>query len=355
MDSAEISKFLGNKEMTIMDALGVIDANTWGVMYVVDEEERLVGCITDGDVRRGLMQRGDLSMKISEIMNSSPRYVHEKARNTAVKIMADSRITSLPILDDNHHITDIILFNTKVDAVLRKARALSDYAVIIMAGGEGTRLQPYTKILPKPLIPIGDVPIIERVIEQFYSFGVSKFFVTVNFKKKMIESYFAESDSRYDISYVEENKPLGTAGSIRLIKEEVSQPIFVTNCDILIDSDYELIMDFHKKSGNMMTVVASMKNITIPYGVIHLEKEGVLGGIKEKPKLSYLINTGMYVINPEVIDYIPEDTFFHMTDLIQKIVDDGKKVSVYPVSEEAFMDMGEFEEMRKMEEKLKIK
>ncbi len=355
MDSAEIKKFLGNSDMTIMDALSIIDGNTWGVIYVVDDEGRLLGCVTDGDVRRSLMKKADLSTKISEITNKSPKFLHEYDRSRAIKIMADNRITSLPILDDYNHIIDIILYNTNVEKVLKKARALSEYSVIIMAGGEGTRLQPYTKILPKPLIPIGDIPIVERVIEQFSSYGVSKYFLTVNFKKKMIESYFAECESRYDISYVEENKPLGTAGSIRLIKEKITKPTFVTNCDILIDSDYDLIMDYHKKTGNIMTVVASMKNITIPYGVIKIEKEGILAELQEKPRLSYLINTGMYVINPEVIDYIPDNTFFHMTDLIQRITDDGKKVSIYPISEDAFMDMGEFEEMKKMEERLGIK
>lgn len=354
MDSAEIIRFIGKKEMAIIEALGIIDSAAWGVMYITDDDSRLIGCVSDGDVRRGLMHSGDLSMKISEIMNCSPKFAYENDRDSAEKIMSDYRITSLPILDEYHRIKDIILLDNRAERVLEKANTLSGYSVVIMAGGEGTRLHPYTRILPKPLIPIGDIPIIERVIEQFRTYGVSKYYVTVNFKKKMIESYFAESETDYDINYVEENIPLGTAGSIKLIKEEISKPIFVTNCDILIDAEYDRIMDAHIKSGNMMTVVASTKNITIPYGVIKPNKEGSLGEIQEKPNLSYLINTGMYVINPEAIDYIPDNTFFHMTDLIQKIIDDGKKVSIYPISEEMFMDMGELEELKKMEERLNL-
>ena len=177
MDSAEIIKFLGKKEMAIIDALGIIDSAAWGVMYITDDDDRLIGCVSDGDVRRGLMHSGDLSMKISEIMNCSPKFVYENDRDSAVKIMTEYRITSLPILDDHHRIKDIILLDNRAERSLEKANTLSDYSVIIMAGGEGTRLHPYTKILPKPLIPIGDVPIIERVIGQFRAYGVTKYYV----------------------------------------------------------------------------------------------------------------------------------------------------------------------------------
>ncbi len=352
MNKAEISKFLGKKEMTITESLGIIDSNTWGVIYVLDDDSKLIGCATDGDIRRMLMKKGDLSITLSEVMNKNPKFIYETERTRAIEVMTQSVITSLPVLDEKKHMVDIILFNTKADKTLKKVNSLSKHSVVIMAGGEGTRLWPYTRILPKPLIPVGDVPIIERVINQFYAYGINDYYITVNYKKRMIESYFSDNIVNYDISFIEEDKPLGTAGSIGLIDKTFDKPVFVTNCDILIKADYEQMMDFHKRSGNVMTVVSSMKNITVPYGVLEIKEDGVIDKLSEKPKLSYLVNTGMYILNPEAIESIPKDRVFHMTDLIQLMIDKGKKVTVYPISEEAFLDMGEFDEMKRMEDKL---
>ena len=221
-----------------------------------------------------------------------------------------------------------------------------------MAGGKGTRLYPYTKILPKPLIPIGDIPILERIINRFCAFGVSKYYMTVNYKKNMIKSHFAELAPDYSIEYIEEDIPMGTAGSIKLIHEKFNAPVVVTNCDILIEADYEDIYEYHRNSGNVMTIVSALKNIEVPYGVLKTAANGVVTAFEEKPKLSYFVNTGMYIVNGDMLDKIPENTFFHMTNLVEKLMNEGLQVGMYPISEEAFLDMGEFEEMRRMEEKL---
>lgn len=226
---------------------------------------------------------------------------------------------------------------------------------MIMAGGKGTRLYPYTKILPKPLIPIGDIPIMERIIGKFCEFGTTQFYATVNYRKNMIRSYFSEISKTYSLEYVEEDKPLGTAGSLQLIKEEFSQPFIVTNCDILIHADYEDIYRYHKEAGNELTIVTALKNIEVPYGVIHSSENGAVQSMEEKPKLSYFVNTGMYILNPALKKEIPEDTFFHMTDLADKLLAENRRVGMYPISEDSFLDMGEFEEMHRMEEKLNLK
>ena len=233
--------------------------------------------------------------------------------------------------------------------------SLSEVPVIIMAGGKGTRLYPYTKVLPKPLIPIGDIPIMERIINKFRDYGAEKFFATVNYKKGMIKSYFAENQMDFTIDYVEEDKPLGTAGSLSLIKEQFEKPFIVTNCDILINADYDDIYKYHMESGNELTIVSALKNIVVPYGVIHSSENGTVASMEEKPKLSYFVNTGMYILNPELIKDIPDDTFFHMTDLTNKLLKEGRKVGMYPISEDSFLDMGEFEEMHRMEAKLNLK
>ena len=159
----------------------------------------------------------------------------------------------------------------------------------------------------------------------------------------------------YSIHYVEEDKPLGTAGSLQLIQNKFEKPFIVTNCDILIHADYEDIYRYHKESGNELTIVTALKNIVVPYGVVHSSENGVVQSMEEKPKLSYFVNTGMYILNPELKKEIPEDTFFHMTDLTDKLLKENRKVGMYPISEDSFLDMGEFEEMRRMEEKLNLK
>lgn len=353
MELTEIKSFIGEKSMSIVDALKIIDANSWGVMYVVFDG-KLIGCVSDGDIRRGILKSGNLLMEVSSIMNPNPKYIFEDKRDEAFKLMDEYRITSLPVLNEEHMIIDIILNTMQPKQPDKFSEGMRKHAVVIMAGGKGTRLQPYTKILPKPLIPIGDTPIIERVMKRFKEYGSDKFYISVNYKKRMIESYFSESSTEFDITYIEENIPLGTAGGIGLVKNEFREPFFVTNCDILINADYSNIMSYHIESGNMITVVSSMKNITIPYGVIHTTKDGLIDELSEKPQLSYLINTGMYVINAEAVPFIKENQIYHMTDLIQDLMENGKRVGVYPIGEDSFLDMGEFEEMQRMEKQLKV-
>ena len=259
------------------------------------------------------------------------------------------------MLNNNREIVEVIVFKNNTDLTSKvKCNKDLDVPCVIMAGGKGTRLYPYTKILPKPLIPIGDTPILERILNRFVEFGVNKFYLTVNYKKKMIRSYFEEVNPDYDIIYVEEDKPLGTGGSIKLIRQKFDKPIIIANCDAIINADYKDLYNFHIKSGNAITIVSSLKNITIPYGVLKTRENGELIKMEEKPKLSYFINTGMYIINPETIKFIPNDKMYHMTNLVDDVKNSGGKVGMYPVSEDSFLDMGEFDEMRRMEEKLNI-
>ena len=267
--------------------------------------------------------------------------------------MLEKSITALPVVDEEKRITDIIILE-KNGKITKAKKSLKGIPVVIMAGGKGTRLYPYTKILPKPLIPIGDTPIVERIIDCYVEYGINKYFMTVNYKKGMLRSYFNDLNPDYEVVFVEEDKPLGTGGSIKLIEEKFDKPLFVTNCDALIRADYADIYDYHVTNGNDITMVSALKNITVPYGVINSGENGELISMEEKPKLAYFINTGMYVINPDTIDLIPYDTMFHMTHLVEKVMKNGGKVGTYPISEDSFLDMGEFEELKRMEQKLNI-
>lgn len=353
MDVKRLSKFIGDESLTIVDAMSRIDENSAGILFVTDKEEKLIGSLTDGDIRRWIMNAGEVSASVKDAMNKSPRVLFKCEQTDAIKVMKAQKITAIPILDKTMRIEDIILLSDAEKAKEIKAN-LTGIPVVIMAGGKGTRLYPYTKILPKPLIPIGDTPIVERIIDYYTDFGVNSFYMTVNYKKAMIRSYFEDISPDYSIKYVEENKPLGTGGSIKLIEDKFDKPIFVANCDSLILADYNDIYQYHLNSGNDITMVSALKNIQIPYGVLHTGANGGLQSIEEKPKLSYFINTGMYIINPETIDLIPDDVMFHMTHLVEKVMKNGGRVGTYPVSEDSFLDMGEFNEMKRMERLLNI-
>lgn len=356
MNSEQMKLFIIKEDANIVEALQQIDTNAKGILFVVDINNKLVGSITDGDIRRWLIKTADLNGKIKSIMNQNPKTTYLKDIDEIHKLLKKNSITSMPIIRYNNEILDIIfLEDDLIHGMKNKALALSDISVVIMAGGKGTRLYPYTKILPKPLIPIGDIPIMERIIDKFRDFGVQNFYATLNYRKNMIKSYFSEIMEGYEITYVEESQPLGTGGSLHLIEETFDKPIIVSNCDILIHADYGDIYNYHLESGNDMTIVSALKNILVPYGVIRSKENGGVLSIEEKPQLSYFINTGMYIINPQVIKLIPKDTFYHMTDLADKLLENGQRVGMYPISEDSFLDMGEFEEMHRMEQKLNLK
>lgn len=349
----ELEAFVADCNISVVQAMQKIDIGGRGILFLVDGSNRLLGCVSDGDIRRWIIKTADLSAKVSEFMTKEPLFVTLGKADLAGGIMQEYLVSAVPVVNDKKEIQCIAIRRSSnkseiVDTTLR------NIPVIIMAGGKGTRLYPYTKILPKPLIPIGDIPIIERIINRFTARGVNRFYMTVNYKKNMIKSYFDDLHKEYEIDYVEESKPLGTGGSITLINDKFDTPVIVTNCDILIQADLTEIYKFHNDSGNIITVVSSVKNTVIPYGVLNIKENGVIERIQEKPSLSHLINTGMYIVNPEAIDMIPKDSFFHMTQLVEMCINEGKKVGVFPISEDAFLDMGEFEEMQRMEEKLKI-
>ena len=355
MKHEQMKAFLIAQTQTVVEAMQKIDANARGILFVTDQEERLTGVVTDGDIRRWLIKTGDLMGTVRLIMNKNPKVVYYKDIKSAKDFMARYLITALPVVTAQNQVRDIIFKEDSLEGDSEQRQTLEAVPVVIMAGGKGTRLYPYTKILPKPLIPIGDIPIMERIIDAFRDYGARDFYATVNYRKNMIKSYFSDAIADYSLRYVEEDKPLGTAGSLHLIEEHFPCPFIVTNCDILIHADYGDIYKYHVESGNELTIVTALKNIVVPYGVIHSSENGRIESIEEKPRLSYFVNTGMYILNGDLTQQVPKDTFFHMTDLTDKLLAQGRRVGMYPISEESFLDMGEFEEMRRMEQKLNLK
>ena len=339
-------KLLIQNNIKIVDAMRLLSETADKVLFVVDSDSKLLGALTDGDIRRYLLSGQFIENDISTVYNKKPKYLSEKecTDENLKKMFLKNKIEVVPILDESHRVINIAtwdkVFGEENKTGLNKRRI--NVPVVIMAGGKGTRLDPFTKILPKPLIPIGDKPIIEVIMDKFHAFGMTDFYVTLNHKSKMIKAYFEEFKTKYKIKYIDEEKPLGTAGGLKYLPPEVSGVIFVTNSDIIIEGDYRKILKFHKENKNEITIVASVKNYNIPYGVCEIENGGILQKIKEKPSLSFLVNTGMYVVNSSALSIIPEGEYYHITQLIDDLKCDGRRIGVYPISENAWMDVGEW-------------
>ncbi len=332
----------------IKDALKQLEETERKTLFVVNDEGRLIGTLTDGDIRRWILAEGSLDGVVEKVCNRSPRvasvdYDAEQVR----KEMLENKIGCIPIVNADREIVDVLFWeNLFGEGVSRKQVKPIELPVVIMAGGKGTRLDPFTKILPKPLIPLGDKTVIEIIIDSFVECGVGKFYISVNYKSKIIKSYFEELDPAYVIEYICEEKPLGTAGSLRYLCGKIDTSLIITNCDVIIKADYHDIVEQHLSSGNDITLVASLKNYSIPYGVCEIENGGTLSRIREKPEYNFLVNTGLYVIKHETLELIPENEFFHITHLIEKVKEAGGKIGVYPISDKSWIDTGEWAEYK---------
>jgi NDP-sugar pyrophosphorylase family protein len=266
--------------------------------------------------------------------------------------MREKKIEGLPLVNEHMEVVDILFWN-ELNSSKERITEGKKVPVVIMAGGKGSRLYPYTKIIPKPLIPIGDTPIVERIMNQMMSYGFTEFYLTVNYRKELIKAYFNDDD-RYHLNFIEEKEPLGTAGSLSLLKDKITDSFFVSNCDILVDVNYEKLLDHHIKNENQITVVTAMKNYEVPYGVVSLDEEGRIQALNEKPSYEFLVSTGLYVLEKGVLNTLPEGAPFDMPDLIRLCLQNGKKAGAYPVMDSTWLDMGEFSEMRKMAERMKL-
>ena len=344
-----MKKIFINPNATIREAMESLDKTTDKVLLVVDDEQILIGTLTDGDVRRYILRGGDLSGIIQNVYNATPIFVFQDDFDLekVKRILTKNKIELIPILDQNRKIVNFITWTKAFGNEKKHGKQQLDAPVVIMAGGRGTRLEPFTKVLPKPLLPVGEKPVIDHIIDRFRAYGASEFYLTIHHMSKILRAYFEEKSPDYSIGFAEEDEPRGTAGSLTLLADRLIKPFFVSNCDIIIEADYADIFRFHTKNNYDITLVASTKQFNIPYGICELNGEGSLKQIKEKPEYDLLANTGLYVLNPEVLELIPDNQLFHITHLIDRVKENGGSVGVYPISEQAWIDVGQWAEYRK--------
>lgn len=348
--SDKIQKRIISADRTIIQAMKMMDeART--KLFLVFEGEQFLGIITNGDLQRAIIANIPFDTTIRNIVSHKGKlFAKENDNREKIKEwMLAKRAELMPVLNEQGNLVDVIFWDDILSETPKSdIRPKIDLPVVIMAGGKGTRLKPITNVIPKPLIPVGDKTILEVIMDQFESIGCHKFYMSVNYKANMMKYYLSQLDHQYDIEFFMEDKPLGTIGSVSLLKGKITTPFFVSNCDSINEQDYRDVYDYHVNNHNDLTIVTMVKSFKIPYGVIETGEDGLMTSLKEKPEQVYQVNTGVYILNPYLINEIPEGKFFHITHLMEKIKVKGGRVGCFPVSEHAWKDMGEWPEYLKM-------
>lgn len=341
-----ISKYLVQDDISVAEAIKRIDEGKKKTVFCV-RGNRLSGCFTDGDMRRYILRSGDMQRPVSEAMNPNPIAFSILQEEQALECMRSSLIVAVPLVNERREIVKIC-FRDEMDGVAPSHVLPEDVPLVIMAGGKGTRLYPYTRILPKPLIPIGETPIMDHIINRFCGYGVKEVYLILNYKRNMIKAYYNETSCPCGIHYVDEDEYLGTGGGLSLLKGKIDRTFFLSNCDCLLDADYTCMYEYHKTQRNALTFILAVKRVGIPYGVVDLDQAGIVQAIQEKPEYNLLVNTGIYLAEPCVIDFLKDGESIGMPDIAKRLMGQGYRVGGYPITEKSWLDMGQFSEMQNM-------
>lgn len=352
--------YITRPTVLLKDALKKLDQAATGILFVTDDGGHLLGALSDGDARRAILSGAALESPIAGLFNTAPHALQKENfdRHTARQLFLERRIKVIPLLDHDGKLQDVLTWDSffSSEDVPPPAAPVSydlEIPVVIMAGGKGTRLAPFTNVLPKPLIPVGEKTILEMIVDEFHKFGARQFHLTVNYRGEMIRAYMDGLEKDYAVHYAWERDFCGTAGSLTLVKDHIKSDFIVSNCDILVKANYSDVLKFHRDNHAMLTVVSAIQHHAIPYGVIDFQPGGVVVGIREKPEYTVNINTGVYILSQDCLDLIPENEFFHMTHLIEKILATGGRVMTYPVNENDYIDIGQWSEYHSAIERLK--
>lgn len=339
-------KHLLNHRSTVKDALTKLDQLAAdAILFVIDENQKLIGSLTDGDVRRGLLKDMSINQTVTDFIQGNPKFILKS--NYSIKDLDKFRNANLkiiPILNEAHQVINVINF--------RFLKSYLPIDAIIMAGGMGTRLKPMTDTIPKPLLKVADKPIIEHNIDRLVSYGIDDLWISINYLGEQLKEYFDNGEKKgIEITYVTEDKPLGTVGAVSKIKNFQHNTVLITNSDILTNLDYEdFYQDFIDSEADL-SVVTIPYEVLIPYAVLETEKEQVKS-FKEKPTYTYYSNGGIYLIKKELLGLIPEDEFYNATDLMEELIKKGKKVKSYPLRG-YWLDIGKHEDFKKAQEDFK--
>ncbi|MEI8023894.1 MAG: nucleotidyltransferase family protein [Actinomycetota bacterium] len=332
---------LVSSSMTLRQTIEAITNSALQIALVVDDNNKLIGTVTDGDIRKAILAGKDLNITAAEAMRKSPTTSSASTpRTVIIKLMREKRIHQMPIVNESGQVVDVLT----VDDMLGAQEKTN--AVVIMAGGLGTRLHPLTQDTPKPMLNVGGKPILETIIQSFIDQGYVNFFVSLNFKAEIISDYFGDgSKLGASITYLHETTRLGTAGGLSLLPSEVNYPIIVMNGDLLTRISVDALLDFHQRENAVATMVVREDNYQIPFGVVEVDGTQIVG-VTEKPTHRHLVNAGIYVISAKGLENIPADTYYDMPTHFTKLASDGHRITAFPLHE-YWVDIGRLDELER--------
>jgi dTDP-glucose pyrophosphorylase/predicted transcriptional regulator len=339
----EITDYLVGAECSMRTIMEAMDRTGKGIILIVDDKHQLLGAITDGDLRRGVLAGAHLGMRADEILKAKPadfaEVVSASVSLTAGELLRafeDAGVRQLPLVDEANRVVDLVTIDMLVPEHLAPLEA------VIMAGGKGTRLRPLTDTLPKPMLPIGDRPILEHIVDSLKKANISNVNITTHYKGNEIRDHFGDgTDFGINIAYVVEDEPLGTAGGLNLMNEKPTEPVLVLNGDILTQVDFRAMFDYHRDHGADLTVAVSKYDVEVPYGVIDCVGANVRA-LKEKPVYNFFVNAGIYLLDPVVWEHLPKG-HINMTDVVDLLIKAGRTVVSFPILE-YWLDIGQHDQ-----------
>ncbi len=326
---------LVSPQTPIRDAIQKLDAGAMQIILVVEENEQLLGTVTDGDVRRGILKGVALHDQVQKIMNPDPTVARfDESRDSIMATMQRKQLHHIPLVDDRRRVMGLETLDDLLQSRIRQNR------VVLMAGGLGSRLRPLTDDCPKPMLKVGNKPLLETILENFMEYGFRRFYISVNYMADVVKEYFGDG-SRWgaDICYLQEDQKLGTAGALSLLPERTTEPLFVMNGDLLTKVNFSQLLDFHSSHGAGGTMCVREYDFQVPYGVVKIDGHRI-AGIDEKPIQRFFVNAGIYVLEPDVLDLIPANTFYDMPSLFEKMIGQKKETAVFPIRE-YWLDIGQ--------------
>ncbi len=333
----------------VLEVIKLIDSSGLQISLVVDEKGRLLGTVTDGDIRRAIVKGIKFDVPVTKIMNENPTVSRSRDDlDSNMKLMKSQLLHHLPVVDSQKIVVGLL---TLEDFTLDSNQ---DNWVILMAGGLGSRLQPLTKDCPKPMIQVGEKPILEIILENCIASGLRKFFISLNYKADVIKQYFKNGEKwGVEIEYLHEEERMGTAGSISLLPERPEKAFVVMNCDLITNIGLRNVMRFHQQEKVLATMCVREYHFQVPYGVVET-KDMRITNINEKPVQRFFINAGIYVLEPEVLDLAQPKTFIDMTEVFKKLVVKNESTAVFPVLE-YWLDVGQIGDLRQASQDIKNK
>lgn len=326
---------------SIRETIRVMDKGALKIALVVDPEQRLLGTVSDGDVRRGILKGCALEDSVQQVMNTTPTTVpRHESREKILALMRTKQMYQIPVIDE----AGLLVGLEVIDTILSSPRR--ENWVVLMAGGLGSRLKQLTKDIPKPLLKVGDKPILETILANFIAQGFNHFFISVNYKSELIKEHFGNgSQWGVQIEYLHESKRLGTAGALSLLPEKPSLPLVVMNGDLLTKVDFGQLLDFHREHRASATMCVQEYHFEVPYGVVSVDGHRLLA-ISEKPVHRYFVNAGIYVLEPDKLNLLPHDVYSDMTSFFEKLIDNREETAVFPIRE-YWLDIGRIDDFEK--------